>query len=773
MIGGLGSDTINVTGDVTEDIVTRELEGVSGAIDHLVIVRRRRPALRRPAGRRPRLQPRHAGPRPGDHRRRGRRGHVGARGRLGLRSVDIDWYSIRLAGDPRRRTERVHGVVRHGLGRPLAAGRGRRHVRRTRSRTRHSDSLDGRQGRHDLALHRPRRRATRAAQCTSRRTSSASSSSTACSSTSTTARSCFTFDGDACPATRRLERLTSSGSTCYAVDDPRSEGDRVVVVQHSTISDDPDFDAVAVRNVEVTLRDNDTPGVYVTQVTPGTDDEDQRTLVIEGGASTRRRHVAHDDVAIRLRLTRTSTPAVDRRAARPAAEGPGRRRTIRVKLVLDAASQQAIQLDIDRSTRRRRSSKRGTHLTTPTRSSGSRTTRSTSTTANWDVPVRVLVNARPTATARTRRPPSSRSSATTWDDRPRLVLNADGSGPRRRQERHRRRATVDRDPASATAVNPCQHYVFPNLRSGTGTTAVDGDRRRDRRRRHDRERHRHARRRSAATRPARIPATPTSTRSASRSGRRYSTTTTLDDADRRRRRDPHRRPRRRRRRSDGDGDRRRVLDDDYEVIGGFVPSQLFLGNITVSADGLTITRANGTDLGSFVDEGFERRPPDPRRRSAASTTTARSPRPPTLAHRADDRRSTIALPGGVCERRSARGRRRSASSSARGLLGGRRHASTHPAPTRAAGSSCAHGRPASWLADGFLEGQWVEVCISNGAGACTAARPVASRSQVIRGDNETKDDEARVPLTATTDRRCPRTTSRTTSSPTASRPRRR
>jgi len=36
VIGGLGSDTINVTGDVVEDIVTRELEGVSGAINHRV-----------------------------------------------------------------------------------------------------------------------------------------------------------------------------------------------------------------------------------------------------------------------------------------------------------------------------------------------------------------------------------------------------------------------------------------------------------------------------------------------------------------------------------------------------------------------------------------------------------------------------------------------------------------------------------------------------------------------------------------------------------------
>ena len=36
VIGGLGSDTINVTGDVVEDIVTRELEGVSGTIDYRV-----------------------------------------------------------------------------------------------------------------------------------------------------------------------------------------------------------------------------------------------------------------------------------------------------------------------------------------------------------------------------------------------------------------------------------------------------------------------------------------------------------------------------------------------------------------------------------------------------------------------------------------------------------------------------------------------------------------------------------------------------------------
>ena len=40
----------------------------------------------------------------------------------------------------------------------------------------------------------------------------------------------------------------------YAADDPRSEGDRVVVVQHSVISADPTFDGSLVRNVEVTIQ---------------------------------------------------------------------------------------------------------------------------------------------------------------------------------------------------------------------------------------------------------------------------------------------------------------------------------------------------------------------------------------------------------------------------------------------------------------------------------------------------------------------------------------
>src|SRR5262249_49267302 len=72
----------------------------------------------------------------------------------------------------------------------------------------------------------------------------------------------------------------------YAPDDQRAEGDRVVVTQHSVISADARFDGVDVRDVDVTVHDNDTPGVSVTQVKAGTSIEDDNTQVIEGDATT-------------------------------------------------------------------------------------------------------------------------------------------------------------------------------------------------------------------------------------------------------------------------------------------------------------------------------------------------------------------------------------------------------------------------------------------------------------------------------------------------------
>ena len=76
----------------------------------------------------------------------------------------------------------------------------------------------------------------------------------------------------------------------FAEDDPRSEGDRTVVVQHSVISADARFDGADVRQVNVRVYDNDTPGVYVTPVEPSAACTananncvlDDRNLTIEG-----------------------------------------------------------------------------------------------------------------------------------------------------------------------------------------------------------------------------------------------------------------------------------------------------------------------------------------------------------------------------------------------------------------------------------------------------------------------------------------------------------
>ena len=140
----------------------------------------------------------------------------------------------------------------------------------------------------------------------------------------------------------------------YAPDDARSEGDKVVMAQHSVISADARFDGTAVRNVEVSVRDNDTPGVLVTQVQPGTNVEDGRTVVIEGNSVTELR----DELLVQL----SNAPA-------PAS-------VVAIKLALDAASDAQIQL-----------------LSADSRfDAASRTLTFDST--NWDDPVRLTVAAR-------------------------------------------------------------------------------------------------------------------------------------------------------------------------------------------------------------------------------------------------------------------------------------------------------------------------------------------------------------------------------------------
>ena len=113
-------------------------------------------------------------------------------------------------------------------------------------------------------------------------------------------------------------------------------------MQHSVIADDKiadaEFHGAAVRQVNVRVYDNDTPGVYVTHVESPTIARprteaiaasqradcmlDDRGIVIEGDAD----HSAH------------------RRGPRAAREGPGCRLTITVKITMDADSQRILQI---------------------------------------------------------------------------------------------------------------------------------------------------------------------------------------------------------------------------------------------------------------------------------------------------------------------------------------------------------------------------------------------------------------------------------------------
>jgi Ca2+-binding RTX toxin-like protein len=60
-----------------------------------------------------------------------------------------------------------------------------------------------------------------------------------------------------------------------AIDDTAAEGDRLVMVSHSSHSEDADFNHAAIKNVRVLVVDNDQPGVVITESGAG-------TLVLEG-----------------------------------------------------------------------------------------------------------------------------------------------------------------------------------------------------------------------------------------------------------------------------------------------------------------------------------------------------------------------------------------------------------------------------------------------------------------------------------------------------------
>ncbi|TIW58840.1 MAG: hypothetical protein E5V60_27455, partial [Mesorhizobium sp.] len=215
---------------------------------------------------------------------------------------------------------------------------------------------------------------------------------------------------------------TAQNVYLYAPDDLRAEGDRVVVIQHSVISDtsgvapavlaaaypdgDP-FDAADVRNVEVDLRDNDTPGIYVTEVAPGTNTEDRRSLVIEGNATTK----LNDELLVQLA---TAPEATD---------------TIVVKLFVNEFSDENIMIyDVDDPN----------DLDGRMFKGADGYWRITFDSGNWDDAVRVGIEAR--------------------DDIP-------------REDPHTAAIFFQLD--QALTVDADHDYVFPNLRSGPGYVDID------------------------------------------------------------------------------------------------------------------------------------------------------------------------------------------------------------------------------------------------------------------------------------------------------------
>ena len=112
--------------------------------------------------------------------------------------------------------------------------------------------------------------------------------------------------------------------------------------------------------------DNDTPGVYVTHVEPGTTVLDDRGIVIEGDAATQRT----DDVLVQL----AKDPAPPRTPLRPG---------ITVKITMDADSQRILQIDDAAA-----EAALGIRWTAVPRRRRRHALRATFTTRNWNIAVR-------------------------------------------------------------------------------------------------------------------------------------------------------------------------------------------------------------------------------------------------------------------------------------------------------------------------------------------------------------------------------------------------
>ncbi len=95
----------------------------------------------------------------------------------------------------------------------------------------------------------------------------------------------------------------------FAVNDVRPEGDRVVISAESVISRDPGFDHATVRNVEVTVADNDLAGIVTTQ-RDAASEPDNTSIVLEGAATACGGGYCGVDDVVDVTLAKAPTPDV-------------------------------------------------------------------------------------------------------------------------------------------------------------------------------------------------------------------------------------------------------------------------------------------------------------------------------------------------------------------------------------------------------------------------------------------------------------------------------
>ena len=657
VIGGLGSDTINVAGDVTTDIVTRELEGLSGTIDHRVTSANDPLYNGLPVDG---LDYNLATPDTGVVVIEETGSGTAVREGGSIAIPTIDSYAVYLASAP---SAPVYVTV-------------------SAARSPQEEADNASTATNPLPL--PNGNADTIWLCLGNGTPGECSTQSDFQRHKVVNGVVVDEAGRAIVLTFDSTHWDSSNKKIvymYAVDDPRSEGDRVVVIQHSVISADPRFDGALVRNVEVTVYDNDTPGVFVSQVAPGTTTEDGLSLVIEGTNVTQ----LTDDVLIQL------------------AKAPDIGQTVVVKLSMDADSQQAMSLSsLDgRWTQHAIGGSVGTYYTIAF-------TRTSALDNSWQTPVRVTITARDDAK---REDPQTAVIAYSCDDSATSVCGVYGS-------------------SNTTAT-----FMFPNLRSGplrTPVTVIDND-----------------------TAGVVSIESGTGTLVVKCGDLLCSIPGPTDDYTLRLTKRPQAENDPNHLQSpinvqvsvltDGLVDVKSVngvainygslSDPTLQTVGGYTPARMFLGNVTFGIDGSgrrTLTRANGSDLGSFIDEGFAKGQfieiGNAGGHNGQYYVFAVSDTVLTLTSTSAWAAGTVS---GVTVSRLTKA----------GLFEGVVTVEIAGGARRLVRTVGLNDPLASWLADGFLEGQRVLVCDSAASGPTDAAHCGRFKIAIIRGTNATKDNK--------------------------------